>query len=49
MTNHNTSNSFDKIYKETYRNVLKYVICNCSNLEDVKDIVQMFILKFLKI
>lgn len=48
MTNHNTSNSFDKIYKETYRNVLKYVICNCSNLEDVKDIVQNVYFEVLK-
>jgi len=31
---------FDKIYYETYNNVLRYVICNCSNMEDVNDIVQ---------
>mgnify|MGYP003300180965 CR=1 FL=1 len=31
---------FDKIYDETYQNVLKYVICKCSNIEDVKDIMQ---------
>lgn len=31
---------FDKIYNDTYQKVLKYVICKCSNIEDVKDIVQ---------
>lgn len=31
---------FNKIYDKTYRYVLKYVVCRCSNMEDVNDIVQ---------
>jgi len=31
---------FDKIYADTYQDVLKYVICKCSNIEDVNDIIQ---------
>lgn len=31
---------FDKIYDDTYQDVLKYVICKCSNIEDVNDIMQ---------
>lgn len=32
--------TFDKLYNETYQDVLQYVICHCSQIEDVKDIVQ---------
>lgn len=32
--------TFDEIYKETYQSVMKYIICNCYNIEDVKDIIQ---------
>lgn len=49
MIDQETLNTFDKIYKETYQSVLKYVICNCSNIEDVKDIVQSVYLELLKI
>ena len=31
---------FDEIYNDTYQTVLKYVICKCSNIEDVNDIMQ---------
>ena len=31
---------FERLYYETYQDVLKYVICHCSQIEDVKDIVQ---------
>ncbi len=48
MINQNVLKSFDKIYEETYQNVLKYVICNCSNLEDVKDIIQNVYFEVLK-
>lgn len=48
MIDHKELNSFDKMFEETYRNVLKYVICNCSNLEDVKDIVQNVYFEVLK-
>lgn len=41
-------NKFDKLYNESYKNILKYVICNCSNVEDVKDIVQNVYVDLLK-
>lgn len=31
---------FNEIYDKTYNNVLKFVVCKCSNMEDVNDIVQ---------
>ena len=31
---------FDKIYEKTYKRVLKYIVCKCSNMEDVNDIIQ---------
>ena len=31
---------FEEIYKNTYNTILKYVICKCSNLDDVNDIIQ---------
>ena len=31
---------FNKIYNKTYNHVLKYIICKCSNIEDVNDIIQ---------
>lgn len=31
---------FEQIYKKTYRNVLKYIICNCTNVEDTNDLLQ---------
>lgn len=48
MIDQETLKTFDKIYNETYDNILKYVICNCSNIEDVKDIVQNIYLELLK-
>ena len=36
------------MYNEYYKNNLKYVICNCSNVEDVEDIVQNVYLDLLK-
>ena len=40
MIDQETLKKFNSIYDVSYKNVLKYVICNCSNVEDVKDIVQ---------
>ncbi len=31
---------FNDIYDKTYNKVLKFVVCKCSNMEDVNDIVQ---------
>ena len=43
-----TLKTFNNLYDETYQNVLTYVICNCSNIEDVKDIVQNIYLALFK-
>jgi len=39
---------FEKIYADSYNDVSKYVICNCSNIEDVKDIIQNVYLEVVK-
>ena len=31
---------FNRIYEETYNQVLKYIVCKCSDMEDVNDIIQ---------
>lgn len=31
---------FEGIYNKTYQKVLKYIVCHCSNIEDVNDIIQ---------
>lgn len=49
MIEQETLNIFEKLYNESYQQVLKYVICNCSNIEDVKDIVQNVYVELLKI
>ena len=36
-------------YVYIYDNILKYVICNCSNIEDVKDIIQNIYLELLRV
>ena len=35
-----TKDTFEFLYNNTYKNVLKYTICHCRNLDDVNDIVQ---------
>lgn len=47
MIDQETLNSFDKLYYATYPEVLKYVVLNCSNIEDVKDIIQNIYLDVL--
>lgn len=39
---------FNKIYNETYNQTLKYIICKCSNIEDVNDIIQETYLELYK-
>lgn len=48
MTSQETLKTFDKLYDETYDDVLKYVVCKCSNIDDVKDIVQNIYLDVYK-
>ena len=31
---------FEEIYDKTYNKTLRYIICKCSNIEDVNDIIQ---------
>ena len=31
---------FNKIYDETYNQVLKFIVCRCSNMDDINDIIQ---------
>lgn len=48
MINQNTLKIFDDLYDKTYKNVLKYVVCNCSNAEDINDIIQNIYMEVLK-
>lgn len=48
MIDHKTSKTFENLYYESYNDVLKYVICNCSNIQDTKDIVQNVYLEVIK-
>ncbi len=48
MIDQETLKTFDKLYYESYNDVLKYVVCNCSNIEDTKDIIQNVYLEVIK-
>ena len=48
MVDQETLKTFDKLYYDTYQDVLKYIVINCSNIEDVKDIIQNVYLEVLK-
>lgn len=39
---------FNSIYNKTYNQVLKYIVCRCSNMEDVNDIIQETYLEVYK-
>lgn len=39
MIDYKTQDKFDKLYNETHRDILKYIVLNCYNLEDAKDIL----------
>lgn len=49
IINQETLKTFDSLYYESYNDVLKYVICNCSNIQDTKDIIQNVYLEAIKI
>jgi len=49
MIDQETLYLFDKLYYATYQDVLKYVVCHCFNIENVKDIVQNVYLEVFKI
>ena len=48
MTSLKALNIFDEYYYETYNDISKYVVCNCNNIEDVKDIIQSIYLEVYK-
>ena len=48
MIDQKTLKLFDELYYESYQDVLKYVIVNCSNYQDIKDIIQNIYLDVLK-
>ena len=39
---------FNDIYDKTYNQALKYIVCKCSNIEDVNDIIQEVYLEVYK-
>lgn len=40
MIDQETLNKFDMLYKQTYDDVLKCVVCSCHNIDNVNDIIQ---------
>jgi len=48
MSTQKPQNSFEAIYKDTYNDVLKFVIFKCHNLDDVNDIVQETYIELFK-
>ena len=40
MGTHITKETFEFLYNNTYKSILKYTICHCRNLDDVNDIIQ---------
>ena len=49
MASQNNLRKFNKIYDETYSDVLRYVIIKCHNINDANDILQDTYLEFWKI
>lgn len=49
MSTQTTQEQFEKIYQNTYNKTLKFIICKCSNLDDVNDIIQETYLELYKI
>lgn len=41
--------SFERLYNDTHKDILKYVVCRCSNLDDVNDIIQDIYVDFYKL
>ena len=40
MSTQLTLENFQQIYDNSYQRVLRYIICKCSNIEDVNDLLQ---------
>lgn len=48
MIDQETLNVFDKLYNDTYNDILKYVVIRCSNINDVSDIMQNIYIEVYK-
>lgn len=48
MVDQKSLKKFDKLYDETYKDISCYVVCNCSNIDDVKDILQNIYMEVYK-
>mgnify|MGYP002799590367 CR=1 FL=1 len=48
MSTQEALNKFQEVYDTTYDEVLKYVVCNVSSIQDVPDIVQEIYLAVYK-
>lgn len=48
MVDQKSLKRFDKLYDETYKDISRYVVCNCSNIDDVKDILQNIYMEVYK-
>lgn len=49
MTIEESQKKFENIYKNTYQDILKYIVCHSNNIEDVNDILQETYLEFYRI
>lgn len=41
--------NFEKIYDDTYNDTLKYILCKCSNIDDINDLLQETYVELYKI
>ena len=44
-----TLNTFNDLYEQSYQEVSKYVVCNCSKIDDIEDIIQNIYLEVFKL
>lgn len=49
MTVKEKQKQFEIIYKDTYEDIIKYIVCHSSNIGDVNDILQETYLEFYRI
>ena len=49
MASQSNLNKFNKIYDETYSDVLRYIIIKCHDINDANDIIQEVYLEFWRI
>ena len=48
MSTQEALNKFQKVYDETYDDVLKYLVCNVAKVSDAEDIIQDVYLALFK-